>query len=168
MERLFPIDPYNESHIKMIESFEQSNQLPATISQTIQEIAFSMPQEEYQKQQRTSNIIEEYVILEESEQAKDICHIHGEKDIKIGKLSLPSVASKRKKRRIIVLATDYAMNHLGMIEVFINVDKDDTTVASYLESEGYENLGEESSKIVYLKEKEAKDLGDVNYHETIR
>ena len=45
-----------------------------------------------------------------------------------------------------------------MEEVFIETEKNDNNMIGILEQEGLENLGEENGKILYLKEKEEKEL----------
>ena len=51
---------------------------------------------------------------------------------------------------------NYALNTLGMEEVFLNISSSDKTMINYLDSLGYENLGEENNKIIYLTEREEK------------
>ena len=59
----------------------------------------------------------------------------------------------KKQRKIIPLATSYAIDVLGMEEVFIKTNPTDKKMRDYLEQNHYEYLGDEKGSIVYLKEK---------------
>lgn len=166
MGKVIPINPYNKNHIKLIKEFEQVQQLDSSISNYLNEISSSQTESEYQSAKKHSNIIEEYFILEEDSKAKGLCYLYGEKDRKYCKISFPFLFSKIKST--ILLVTNYAMENLGMVEVLIDIDKSAKDIATYLEKNGYENLGEESSKIVYLKEKEVKAIEKGSYHESTK
>ena len=52
-----------------------------------------------------------------------------------------------------------------MKEVFIKVSPEDDSLISLLEKEDFENLGEESGSILFLKEKEAIAEKGSNYED---
>ena len=65
--------------------------------------------------------------------------------------------NKSKRRYLPELAANYALDTLGMEEVFVNVSEDDNNMINYLELKGFENLGEVEGNILLLKEKEEKE-----------
>ena len=77
--------------------------------------------------------------------------VQGYKDIKSCTISVAS--NKKKKRKILSLATDYALNTLGMETVYLRINPDDNNVIKYLEDNKFECLGDEKGSIIYLKEK---------------
>lgn len=138
-ERLFPIDPKNIKHIELIDEYAK-------------EQGYSTPIGTIKPKEIDNNDISMELVLEENKKVKDICHIQGVKDIKQCTISLRS--KNVKKRKIIPLATTYALEVLGMEEVFINAQKDDKKMLDYLTDINYECLGDERGNIVFLKEKD--------------
>jgi len=153
-ERLFLVDPYNNKHMELIQSFEKKHNLSGDYSKALGILRNSLTKEEYLQQQKKSNEIEEDLFIEKDSEIEDYCHIHGEKDMKRCRILPASLKELERKRRIISLATDYALNRLGLEEVFIEITPENKGLMTYLENKGYENLGEEKDKIIYLKEKE--------------
>ena len=100
--------------------------------------------------QSNDNELNEYLLYIENDCIKDICHINSLKDIKMSTISLPIKSPKTKK--IIIYATNYAIESLNMKQVFIKVSKDDKQTQNYLREEGYEDLGIENDYIIFLKE----------------
>ena len=137
-EKLFPIDPDNIKQIELLDKFEKENDIHTPIGT-------------YRKEDQTPNEICMELILQESTRIKDICHIQGYKDIKSCTISF--VPKKKKKRKIASLATTYAIETLGMEEVYLKINPQDTDMMEYLESNEFECLGDEKGSIIYLKEK---------------
>lgn len=137
--KLFPIDPSNLRHIKLIDDFvhENNGRTPIGI---------------YQRGNLSSNDIDMELVLEEKRKVSDICHIQGYKDIKSCTISF--IPKKKKKRKIVNMAVTYAMDTLGMEEVFLKINPEDEEMQSYLSSNEFECLGDEKGSIIYLKEKE--------------
>ena len=137
--KLFPIDPSNLRHIKLIDDFvhENNGRTPIGI---------------YQSENLSSNDIDMELVLEEKRKVSDICHIQGYKDIKSCTISF--VPKKKKKRKIVSMATSYAIDTLGMEEVFFKINPEDKDMLEYLDSNEYECLGDEKGSIIYLKEKQ--------------
>lgn len=136
--KLFPIDPKNLKHIELIDKFEKENKI-------------STPIGKYTKKEETSNDISIELVLEIKDRVEDICHLQGVKDMKSCTISF--VEKQKKKRKIIPLATSYAMEMLGMEEVFIKINPNDKNMLEYLESNNFECLGMEKGSIIYLKER---------------
>ncbi len=153
-ERLFLVDPYNDKHMEMIVSFERKHGLSEDYSKALGKIRASLSKEEYLQNRKKNNEIEEDLFIEKDSKIVDYCHIHGEKDIKTGRISPASLKELERKRKIISLATDYALTDLGLEEVFVEINPNHKGFMTYLENKGYENLGEENGKVIYLKEKE--------------
>ena len=155
IEKLFLLDPYNDKHVNMIKEFEKENDM-YKISEVIGTLHSSISKDEFIQKQKNSNEINENLFIEKSSKIIDCCLIQGEKDIKTCRISFYPIKTKPVKRKLAMYASNYALNSLGMEEVFINVDKEDKYMINYLDSLGYENLGEENNKILYLTEKEEK------------
>lgn len=137
--KLFPIDPSNLKHINLLDEFEK-------------ECNGRTPIGVYQEEETTTNDISLELVLEEKEKVQDICHIEGYKDIKSCTISF--VPKKKKKRKIVSMATSYAIDTLGMEEVFFKINPEDKDMLEYLDSNEYECLGDEKGSIIYLKEKQ--------------
>ena len=84
----------------------------------------------------------------------DACIIYASKDIKTCNIYFAPL-SQKKKRPIIDLAAEYALNVLGMEEVFVSIKATEKTLIDSLE-QSFENLGEEDGYVTYLKEKESQ------------
>lgn len=137
--KLFPIEPNNLKYIKLLDEFEKENNGRTPIGI-------------YQNEELTNNDISMELVLEEKSKVEDICHIQGYKDIKSCTISF--LPKNRKKRKIVSLATSYAMETLGMEEVFLKINPEDDLMLKYLESSEFECLGDEKGSIIYLKEKQ--------------
>ncbi len=136
--KLFPIEPDNLKHIKLLDEFEKEQKGRTPIG--------------YYQKSETSNDINMELVLEEKSKVSDICHLQGYKDIKSCTISF--APKKKKKRKIVPLATSYAIDTLGMEEVFIRINPEDTDMSKYLEENEFECLGAEKGSIIYLKEKQ--------------
>ena len=137
--KLFPIDPSNLKHIKLLDEFEKDSNACTPIGI-------------YQDEKESNNDISMELVLQEKEKVEDICHIQGYKDIKSCTISF--VPKKKKKRKIVSMATSYAIDTLGMEEVFIKINPEDKDMLEYLDSNEFECLGDEKGSIIYLKEKQ--------------
>ena len=118
----------------------------------------SMTRETYQQNKKDSNEIEEDFFIEKNYKIEDMCHIHGEKDRKIAKITMASLNNKEKNRKLLSLATDYIFSSLEIKEVFLEVKNKDKSLLTFLESNGYENLGEEDGITIFLKDREDEKL----------
>ena len=141
--KLFPIDPTNLQQIELMESYERANDIGTPIG------TFSRQQQE---EQNSQNDISLELVLEEKSKVEDICHIQGVKDMK--SCTITFIKKEKKNRKIYKLATNYALNTLGMEEVFIKIDPEDDKMLQYFESNDFECLGDEKGSIIYLKERE--------------
>ena len=137
--KLFPIDPNNLKHIELLDEFEKENNI-------------STPIGTYKKEKETSNDISMELILQESSKVQDICHLQGYRDMK--RCTISFLPKKKKNRKIATLATSYAMNTLGMEEVFLKINPEDNNMLEFLDSNEFECLGDEKGSIIYLKERE--------------
>lgn len=141
--KLFPIETDNLKHIELLDEFIKSHQISTPVG---------IFKKEKQDKNQASNDICMELVLEEKEKIEDICHISGYKDMKTCTISF---ATKNKKnRKIYSMATTYALETLGMEEVFIAINPEDKDMLEYFESNDYECLGDEKGSIMYLKEKE--------------
>ena len=94
--------------------------------------------------------INDYLLYIIDNQIKDICYVNSLKDIKMSTISLPIDSPKNKK--ILIYATNYAIDILGMKQIFIKTSENDQRTQEFLEEQGYENLGIEKGNIIFLKE----------------
>ena len=151
-ERLFLVDPYNNEHIQLLKDFEEENNIQIRMSDQLEELRSSITAKEYSSQKREKNEIEENICIEKDSKILDICHLHVEKDIKIGRMNLAPVKEHNKK--LLSFVKEYAFDVLNIEELFLETDKKDKSIISYLESHGYEDLGDEKGKTIYLIERE--------------
>ena len=154
MERLYILDPYDNDHVNLLMNYEKENKVSTKSLETLLKVRESLSKEEYQELKKNINDIEMSLILEESGTIKDLCFIQGEKDIKTCKLFFTPIVPKTKTRKLLNLATDFALNTLGMESVFVLTNKEDKVMHTSLENRGYESLGVEGDSIIYLKEQE--------------
>ena len=154
MERLYILDPYDNDHVNLLMNYEKENKVSTKSLETLLKVRESLSKEEYQELKKNINDIEMSLILEESGTIKDLCFIQGEKDIKTCKLFFNTIVPKTKTRKLLNLATDFALNTLGMESVFVLTNKEDKVMHTSLENRGYESLGVEGDSIIYLKEQE--------------
>lgn len=141
--RLFPIDSNNLKHIELLDKLEKSHKLGTPVG---------IFRSEAKEKLKSNNDINMELVLEEKEEIEDICHISGYKDIKSCTISFAK--KEKKNRKIYNMATEYAINNLGMEEVFITINPEDKDSIKYFESNNYECLGDEKGSIIFLKEKE--------------
>ena len=154
-EKLLLVDSYDEDYKKMIEEFEKENGIVTLTGTYISHVLnVNVPKKEYEKNKKLSNEIKESLFLEFNSKVIDLCYIEGEKDIKACTISFAPLKKKLKKRNLIGIATDYAINHLKMEEIFVKVSPEDKTMIGILKQNGFENLGENEGEIVFLKERE--------------
>ncbi len=159
VSRLLIVDPYNKSHIKKINEYETRNNNSSDIVDFLKRITTSQTKEEYLKNKRNGNEIEERLFIEKDSLLLDGCQIQGEKDIKTGRITLSTTKNITNKKKIVSLAVDYALDSLKLEEVFIILDPTDKGMINYLSKQGYEYLGEEQGNILFLKEKEERLKG---------
>ncbi len=152
-EKLLLVDPYDEDYKKMIEEFEKENGIVTSTGTYISHVS-NVEKAEYEKNKKLSNEIKESLFLEFNSKVIDLCYIEGEKDIKACTISFAPLKKKLKKRNLIGIATDYAINHLKMEEIFVKVSPEDKTMIDILKQNSFENLGENEGEIVFLKERE--------------
>ena len=132
-EKLFLVNPFDVKHLSMIDDFETENEINTKTSEFLTRLTKTMSKEEYEEFKKTANELEESLFIEENNKVKDSCHIHGEKDIKSCNISFAPIKTKLRNRRLLTLATDYALENLGMMEVFINTTHDDKNMIANLE-----------------------------------
>ena len=152
MKKIFPLDPYNEEHLKIIKEIINKDEFETYFCNMLLVVRDRFSKEDYLEIKNTANEIEELLIVEEDSKIKGYCHIHGEKDIKMCKIAFPKNDSILKSN--ILGLTEYAQNELGFEEVFIKLDLTDKNKSKKLEELGFESLGEESGSLIFLKERE--------------
>ena len=154
MEKLYILNPYNQNHINLLMDYEQENKVSTKSLETILRIRETLTEEEYKELKRTANEIEMSLFTEESGKIKDLCFIQGENDMRTCKLFFSPTPDKVRTRKLLNLATDFALNTVGMESVFVITQADDKIMHANLENCGYESLGLEKGSIIYLKERE--------------
>lgn len=154
MEKLVIVNPFDINHLHKIQNYERENKIPSESLIFLTKVIDSMTLTEYETFQKESNNIELSFFIEDEDKIKDLCHLIGEKDRKSCTVSVAPIKYKRKTRNIINSAVDLAFNSLGMEEIFVDVDIQDKQLAESLEAQGFESLGEESGRLLYLKERE--------------
>lgn len=154
-ERLFLLDPYNNSHLEKITVFEGENNTIDKLSDYIKELRKNVSKEEYYNPSK--NEIDEIIFTEKNNRITDCCCINGVKDRKQCNITPLNINNKSKKRHLVDLAATYSIDTLGMEEVFVKAKEEDQSMINYLELKGFENLGEDNGSIILLKERETKE-----------
>lgn len=80
---------------------------------------------------------------------RDCCSITIEKDLK--KCFISPIPTDNKRKDIILSATNYALNSLGVQEVFVSSKISAGNERSFLEQNGYEFVGEDQGVVYYLR-----------------
>lgn len=165
-EKIFLANPYNEEHLKLIDEYEIKSGNGRKMTSRLNNIRATYTKEEYLDQRKNKNEIEEILLSMKDSKIFGVCYIVGERDIKTCRITFFSDISKHRK--LIIQATEYALNNLGFQEVFIKIDKNYKQIIDYLSTHGFESLGEENNTIIFLKEKEEKIDYKGRYNENIR
>ncbi len=152
-EKFVVVDPLNEEHRRKLIGFENQNDLLTSIIGPIDQLHTDLSEGTPYEQKKDDNNIETDFMLEKDSRIIDYCHIHGERDIKTCRITIPVLKKREMKRKILLLATDYAMRVLEMEEVFINLNPQEKELSVFLEREGYESLGALDGNTLFLKEK---------------
>ena len=154
-ERFFIADPYNDEHIRLIADFEETNGITTVTSTLLRNIRQTRTEEKYKEEVQASNEIHQSLFLQNDECITDTCHVQAEKDMKSCRIFFAPIHSTRN-RKIVSLAANYAIDVLGMEDVFVTVTstESDRLLSENLELNGFLNLGEDDGTITYLKEKE--------------
>lgn len=167
VDELIIVNPFNSQHLEYIKHFEEENEINTKTMAYLQKVR-TLTEDDYKKIKHQANEIEESLLLIRDKKVKDICHIEGEKDRKVCSITFAPIRTKLRNRRIITLAINYAFDVLGMEEIFVKISQDDKNMIENLEIRGFENLGEEKSDIIFLKEKEERKNSKGQYHENNR
>ena len=154
MERLYILNPYSSEHINLLMDYEQEHKVSTKSLETILKVRESLTEEEYKELKKSANEVEMSLFTEEAGKIKDLCFIQGKKDMRTCKLFFSPTPEKVRTRKLLNLATDFALNTLGMESVFVVTNSDDKTMHANLENCGYESLGLEKGSVIYLKERE--------------
>jgi len=96
------------------------------------------------------NITEKLYLLKDFD-VVDSCQIDANSDIRSCVLSFPKINTKGP-RKIVSLATNYALINMSMQESFVFVDQQDKTMIRTLNNLGYESLGKEQETETFIKE----------------
>lgn len=152
--KLYVANPFSDKDMRLLTEFEQEQGLAPNTTGQLASIRQTTTPEEYERQLRHANDITLTFYTMSANKVTDICSIQGTKDIKACTVLYTPLSSKTKSRPIITMSADYALNALGMEEVFVSIRATDKSIINSLETREFENLGEENGYITYLKEKE--------------
>lgn len=157
-ERVFLVHPYDDGHMQMIKDFENSHSCFGKWTNQLEILRSSLSKEEYDKEKLQKNEIDEILCCERGSKILGICHVHGEKDIRLAKIHIVSASGKSQK--MIPEILDFVFRQWQIEEIFMMVHPEDRDTIHYLMSQNYEDLGEESGERLYLVEREM-----MNHHQ---
>ena len=152
-KKLCIVNPFKEEDFKLLEDFEQDNNIKAKIYSYLKSIKETMSKEEYEKKQKNHNDVIQGIYIKDGNYIKDCCFLEGQRDIRKCTISFSPLRKNLKKRFLLSAVTDYALNTLNMEEVFISLEKEDLKTLKQLEQNNYENIGKVNGYLIYLKEK---------------
>ena len=124
IEKIVQFNPKNKDHLKMVKQYATEKQI-------------SLPMDKILNNDSQDNDYGIYLFIECNNKIKDICYLQCTKDIKACNISHEKNSLNSKK--ILVYATEYALNNLGMESVFIKIDPTDDTTRNYLSKLNYED-----------------------------
>ena len=151
--RFIIANPYSDEHIELLNNFEQELGQESHMTQKLLGIRQSQTEQEYKASR--ANEFDTTLLLIEEGKIIDGCNIQGARDIKTCTIFFAPI--NQRNSPLITQATDYALDGLGMEEVFVSIKVTDKNMIGNLESRDFENLGEEDGYVTYLKEKEDQD-----------
>lgn len=151
--KLIIANPFSDEHVSLLDEFERQLGIEAHTKEVSLAIRTTTSEENYNNQLRRANDISLTLFTTAAGKVADSCSIQGTRDIKTCNISFAPLTHS-KNRPLITMATDYALNGLGMEEVFVSIKATDKNMINNLETREFENLGEENGYITYLKEKE--------------
>ncbi len=151
--RFIIANPYSDEHIELLNNFEQELHQEPHMTKKLLGIRQSQTEQEYKASRE--NEFDTTLLLIESGKIIDGCNIQGTRDTKTCTIFFAPIV--QRNRPLITQATDYALDGLGMEEVFVSIKVTDKNMIGNLESRDFENLGEEDGYVTYLKEKEDQD-----------
>lgn len=154
VKKIFPLDPYNIEHLKIIEEIINNSDFETYFCNELLSIRNNFSKEEYLTTKKKANEIEEILLIEDNSKLIDYCYIRGEKDLKLCQIAFPKVGINYKGS--ISLVTMYAQNDLNFEEIFIKLNVNDKNNSKKLQELGFEFIGEEAGNIIFLKEKDQK------------
>lgn len=151
--KLVIANPFSDEQMRLLGEFEREYGIEHQIVSALETTRRTTTEEEYESKSKYNNEVDIVLLEIENDKVTDCCNIQGARDIKTCSIFFAPI-KQRKSRSIINMSTDYALNVLGMEEVFVSIDSTDKYMMSNLETRNFENLGEENGYITYLKEKQ--------------
>lgn len=156
-KEFFCLDPYNDTHIMMLQKFEKDNNLDTNLSSQLLAERQCYSQEEYVRNYHTKNELYQQFCYCKDNIIISHCIFYIQKDIKSCHITFTKSHKTPKSIKIIPLATEYALDILGMEEVFSSTPAVDSTLSNLLLSNGYENLGIDEGISSFVIEKSQLD-----------
>lgn len=144
-EKLLIGNPHSEKDMSLVNDFQKRHQI--TVAPVTANFLSNAPKEQELK---------ESLYLIHKEQIIDSCYIEGNKDTKMCTLTFPKLTPPLENRRLLMLATDYALNTKQMEEVFIFVPLEDKKMANAVTKLGYESLETEADYHLFVKDKQVE------------
>ena len=152
-KEFFALDPYDAMHISMLQQFEQSNKLDLSFSTELLNISQNYNREQYLKTCTEQNELNQHFCYCKNNVILGHCIFYIQKDIKTCHITFTKSQNPIQNIKLISLATTYALNTLGMEEVFSSTSPTDATLITYLTNSGYENLGTDDGLTCFVIEK---------------
>lgn len=152
-KEFFALDPYNSMHISMVQQFERKNELTSSISKELLNVNQNYNREQYLKNCTEQNEINQHFCYCKDNVILGHCTFYIQKDIKTCHITFTKTQNSTQNNSLVSLATTYALNSLGMEEVFSSTSPTDETLIAYLTNNGYENLGTNDGLTCFVIEK---------------
>ena len=115
--RFIIANPYSDEHIELLNNFEQELGQESHMTQKLLGIRQSQTEQEYKASR--ANEFDTTLLLIEEGKIIDGCNIQGARDIKTCTIFFAPI--NQRNRPLITQATDYALDGLGMEEVFVSI-----------------------------------------------
>lgn len=157
-EQVIVTNPYNKEHVKLIEEYENENNVEKRTSEYLKKITDMMSEADYNQLEKERPEITKTIFFQQNGKILTIAHLMGEKDRKVCQVMIDNTTNPKWQEKLLEEIENYAFTNLGMEEVVLMQEEDSHIPDSYFARHNFENLGIESGMQVYMKSKNIEKL----------
>lgn len=151
-EKVVIVNPYNKDHIRLIKEYEVKNKIMG-LSERLQNIATSIPEENYKKKEIESAQRQKTLILLGDNKIVTCAHLMDEKDRKSCRIKIDATGTSKQQELLLDHSTNYAFEILGTEEIFFLMERKNNIPITYLQKHQFEDLDFEEGMHIFMKSK---------------
>lgn len=155
-EKVVIVNPYNKEHIRLLEEYEVRNKIIG-LSKKFQDIATSIPEEQYKKKENESAQRKKTLFLLKYHEVLTCAHLMDEKDRKSCRIKIDTQGTQRQQEILLDYAINYAFEILGTEEIFFLMERKNNISPLYLQTHQFEDLDLEEGMHIFMKSKEKEN-----------